>query len=179
MSDENSLLKTSFIDQLAQEKIDRQKLLALAKAKEEKDRKDLLCLASLERFLAKKLDFKGNMSDLRELDEREIANIKKLVLSDAKRKSLWSGFGSLVFLFSPYLILSLISPSYLALYPFLSFIAYFAAGVLSGTTLIAVFLRNFWFVITGHYLGSYCKECIKQRGTSRSCYCPPTSYDYL
>lgn len=157
MSDEEALIKTSFIDQLVQEKAERQKLFILANAKAKKDRRDLLCLASLERFLVKKLDFNGNMSDLRKLDERELENIKKLVLSDAKRKSLWSGLG-------------ILAGPLISLFP-IGFISAFLLDISAGILIMTVFLPNFWFVTTGHYLGSYCKDCMKKRGTSRSCYC--------
>lgn len=166
MPDEEGLIKTSFIDKLAREKTERQREIVEAREKKKKDRRDLLCLASLERFLKKKLDFKGNMSDLRELDEREITNIKKFVLSDARKKSFWSGLGFSVFSFLHYLTLpSLILP------PAVSLIVSLLIGLFLGATLLSIFLHNVWLVMTRHYLNFYCQECIQKRNTSLSCYC--------
>lgn len=158
MPDEEALVKTSFVDKLVQEKTERQKSLVLAKAKKKQDRKDMLSLASLERFLAKKLDFKGDMDDLRALDARELERVRKLVLGDAKRKCVLFGLPCLGIVFSSFVI---------PLGDLLSF----SVGVVLGTTFMTILLPHLWFIFTGHYLGFYCEDCIKKRGTSKSCYC--------
>lgn len=155
----------AFVDRLIHEKNVKLEKINRTEIEEREAIKDSYRFASYESAIRYKLMYEGGISGLKELHPTDLNGVKRLVKKSALKKTLIYG----------------ITPAAISLAGFMagrpSIIPGIVTAVFSSALFFYPFLRNFWFLVNGYFLDSYCIKCIEKHN-HWACSCAPRNIGF-